>query len=66
MLERPLAIKAGLPIRLRVIVSGTCLVVYVNDSVALSCRMYDHRAGQLGLFVTEGEARFSRISVRTA
>ena len=66
MLERPLpALPAGQPIRLRMVVSGTCLVVYVNDAVALSCRMYEHRAGRLGLFVTEGQAQFSKVSVRT-
>lgn len=65
MLERPLAMKAGQPIRLRVLVSGTCLVAYANDAVALSCRMYEHRTGRLGLFVTEGKAHFSRVAVRT-
>jgi len=65
MLERPLAIKAGQAIRLRVLVSGTCLVAYANDTVALSCRMYEHRVGRLGLFVTEGRAQFSRVSIRT-
>jgi len=65
LLERPFPMKAGKPVRLLVLVSGTCLVAYANGSVALSCRMYDHRAGRLGLFVTEGSARFSRVSVRT-
>lgn len=58
MLERPLAMAAGRPVRLRLIVDGTCVVVYADDAVALSCRMYDHREGMLGLFVTEGEASF--------
>lgn len=64
MLERPLNVKAGQPVRLRVLVDGTCVVVYANDLVALSCRMYDHREGRLGLFVAEGEATFDHVSIR--
>ena len=64
MLERPLAMKPGRAVRLRVLVSGTCLVVYVDDLVALSCRMYDHRQGGWGLFVTEGRATFRSVTVK--
>ena len=63
MIERPLTMSAGQPIRLQVLLAGTCLVVYANEEVALSCRMYDHRAGNLGLFVTEGQALFERVGV---
>jgi beta-fructofuranosidase len=64
MLERPLAMQPGQPLQLRVLVSGTCLVVYANDEVALSCRMYEHRDGNLGVFVTEGQARFEDVRLR--
>jgi beta-fructofuranosidase len=64
MLERPLAMRPGKPISLRVVADGTCLVVYVNDEVALSCRMYDQRQGSLGLFVTEGRASFGAVGVK--
>jgi beta-fructofuranosidase len=63
MLERPLAMAAGRPVRLRLIIDGTCVVIYADDVVALSCRMYDHREGMLGLFVTEGEASF-KVAVK--
>lgn len=66
MLERPLAMTPGVPIRLQVLVDDTCVVAYANDQVALSCRMYDHRAGEWGLFVTEGEALFTNLAVKTA
>jgi len=68
MLERPLTMSPGQPIKLAVIAAGSCLVVYANDQVALSCRLYEHRAGSIGLFVTEGEARFegTRVAVRGA
>ncbi|MFH1084266.1 MAG: GH32 C-terminal domain-containing protein, partial [Chloroflexota bacterium] len=64
LLERPLALAPDRPVRLRVLVDGTCLVAYANDAVALSCRMYDHRQGRLGLFVSEGAARFQRPTLR--
>ena len=65
MLERPLAMKPGKPVALQVFVEGSCLVVYANHQVALSCRMYDHPGGSLGLFVAEGEASFSGTTIRT-
>jgi beta-fructofuranosidase len=61
MLERPLSLEAGKPITIRVVLDGTCVVAYAGDQ-ALSCRMYEHRAGQLGLFANEGEASFSHIA----
>ena len=64
MLERPLAMRPGQAVRLRVIVDGTCLVVYADEQVALSCRMYAQRVGNLGLFVTEGAARFERLALK--
>jgi beta-fructofuranosidase len=62
MLERPL--KYGQSTRLKVLIDKTCIVAYVNDEVALSCRMYNHRSGDWGLFVTEGDAIFNHISLR--
>jgi beta-fructofuranosidase len=64
LLERSLAMQPGQPVVLRAIVDGTCLVVYANEQVALSCRMYAHRSGHLGLFVAEGEARFDKLALR--
>ena len=64
MIERPLNLDAGRPVRLRLIADGTCLVVYANDEVAMSCRMYDHRQGGLGGFVAEGEAQFREVEVK--
>jgi len=58
MLERPLGLSPGTPTRLRIIIDSSCVVAYANDSVALSCRMYKHQSGELGLFVTEGKAEF--------
>jgi len=65
MLERPVAMKPEHPVTLRIIVDSTCLVVYANDEIALSCRMYDHQQGSVGLFVTEGDAAFRGMSVKS-
>ena len=65
MLERPVAMQGNQPVKLRVIVDGTCLVVYVDDRVALCCRMYDHRAGAWGLFATEGQVHWKELACRT-
>lgn len=62
MLERPV-LTAGRALELDLYIEGTALVVYCNGAVALSCRMYDHPAGQLGLFVAEGSSTFADVSV---
>ena len=64
MLERPVALRPGEPVRIQALLSGTCLVVYINARVALSCRMYDHAAGDWGVFVEDGAAEFARCSIR--
>ena len=64
MYERPIELRAGEPVRVRILVSGTCCVAYINDCVAMSSRMYDHRAGKWGVYVTEGQATFSQTTMR--
>ena len=64
MLERPLQMKSGVKIHFQMILSDTCLVVYADNCVALSCRMYDHRQGNLGLMITEGNASFKKVIIR--
>lgn len=65
MLERPLSAPADEPLRLKIFMDGSIMVVYINDSVALNCRAYDHPAGQWGLFVSEGGATFDGLSLRS-
>lgn len=64
MVERSLKLAGGPPVRLQIVADGTCLVVYANDEVVLSCRMYDHRQGGLGVFVAEGQAEFRQMVVK--
>lgn len=63
-LERQLRPCAG-RYTLRVVVDGTVCVAYVNDQVAMSARIYDRRAGGIGLFVGEGTATFTHVSIAT-
>ena len=60
ILERPLGKCEQLD--LRVLIEGSVVVIYANDEVALTCRMYDHEAGAWALFVNEGQATFSDVS----
>jgi beta-fructofuranosidase len=64
-MERPLEIRAGHPVNLKVILDGTAIVIYANDEVALSSRMYQYKRGSWGIFVSEGEAEFSNVSIKT-
>ncbi|NLG52218.1 MAG: family 43 glycosylhydrolase [Chloroflexi bacterium] len=65
MLERPLNTSPNIAINLTVLLDGTCLVAYVNDELAMSARLYEHRQGALGIFCSEGDARFDRLVVKT-
>lgn len=65
MMERPVESRPDGSLHFKVFIDGTVMVAYINDRVALSNRAYDHRGGQLGLFLTEGAARFSGIQVKS-
>ena len=64
MLERAIPGAKADQLRLKLFVEGTVLVVYINDALALNCRMYNHASGQLGLFVSEGAAAFAGLTMR--
>jgi beta-fructofuranosidase len=59
-LERPLALDAGQPIDLKVIVDGSVCEVYAAG-LAMSARLYNLKAGAWGVFVNEGSARFDSV-----
>jgi beta-fructofuranosidase len=65
VLERRAILTPDRPVKVQLLIDGTALVIYVDDQVALSGRMYDRRTGALGLFVTEGEARFEGLRIGT-
>ena len=62
-LERIAALPTGRH-RLEILHDGSALVAYLDDAVALSARTYDRPSGRLGLFVGEGTASFTDVSVR--
>lgn len=63
-LERQLPATGG-RYTLRTVVDDTICVTYINDQVAMSARMYDRHSGSLGLFVGEGAATFTNVSIAT-
>ena len=64
MLERAISPASADQLRLKAFVDGTVLVLYIDDSVALNGRMYNHKGGQWGLFVSEGGAAFDEVTLR--
>ena len=67
MLERPVAIKAGVPVEVEIFVEDSIVEAYVNGTVALSARGYNHRGGGLaGLFVNQGKVKFSNVELALA
>ncbi len=64
--ERPLLLREGQPIRLTVYVDGSICEAYVDGQVALSTRMYDHPAGEWGVFVQDGDVTFSEVGLFSA
>jgi beta-fructofuranosidase len=63
-LEVPVRISENGLYQLEVLREGTAATAYVNDEAALSFRMYDLPAGNLGLF-SLGQAEFSGIALYT-
>jgi beta-fructofuranosidase len=69
MLERPLDLfdlSDEATLKLQILVDGTAIVIYANDTVALSTRGYNHPTGDVGLFVAEGGATFTNIALYSA
>ena len=64
-LERDVELSPGTQVVLQVFVQGNKGVAYVNDKVAMTFREYDLPEGNWGVFVTNGSASFSNISINT-
>ncbi len=63
--ERPVELKAQVPVELEVVVSGSIVSIHVDNHVALTARGYDLTSGSAGLFVEEGSAKFDNVSITT-
>lgn len=64
-LERPLKLRSGKPVNLKVFVDGTTCVVYADDKVAMNSRLYDLKHGRWGIFAHQGSARFRNVRIST-
>ncbi|GIO37760.1 hypothetical protein J41TS12_26210 [Paenibacillus antibioticophila] len=53
----------GRPYEIKVFIDGTICEIYVDESIAMSARMYDIPRGKLGLFVSQGHAGFSEVRI---
>jgi beta-fructofuranosidase len=62
-LERPIRLEAQRPVDLKVFVDGTVCVVYADDRIAMSTRLYNLKQGDWGVFVNEGAARFRNVRI---
>ena len=62
-LERPIRLEPQRPVDLKVFVDGTVCVVYVDDRIAMSTRLYNLKQGDWGVFVNEGAARFRNVRI---
>lgn len=65
---RPLALTPGMPVRLSVVVEDDICVLYANDEIALSARMYNIAGQDVSLFVVNGdiEGEAQLLAVRQA
>lgn len=63
-LERPCPLPPG-EHTVELIMADSVLVAVVDDAVVLSARIYDHRAGRLGIFAGEGTVDVSGVTGRT-
>ena len=59
VIERPLDLDLPDSVRLQIVIKGDCMVVYANETVALSTRIYDLTGDNWGAFVSDGAATFS-------
>ncbi|MBQ9263619.1 MAG: glycoside hydrolase [Clostridia bacterium] len=64
-LERPVALQAGAPVHVTILAEGSLIVVYLNGQTAMTVRGFDYMARKLGLYVSEGEAKFEHVSMYT-
>ena len=62
--ERPIVLDPDVKHSLTIFRQDSVLVIYLDDTVALSTRIYQDFDGQIGLFAEDCAASFSGISIR--
>lgn len=63
--ERNVRLSAGVRHRLIVLIEGSVLEVYLDDSAAMGARMFDYR-GEWGVYAMSAVVRFENITVSEA
>ena len=63
-LERPCTLEPG-EHEIELFVEDTVCIAVLDKTVALTARMYERPTGRLGVFVGEGSATFSDMSIAT-
>lgn len=48
----------------KIIREGSLCVVYINNQIALSTRLYDHKGKKLGLYVVQGEVEVKGLKIK--
>ena len=51
---------------LLLIKEGDICVVYLNGKTALSTRLYDHKGGKAGIYITQDEIKIQKLEFLTA
>lgn len=64
-MERPIKLEPDIKYKVRIFIEDSVLVIYVNDEIALSTRMFNRKRRRFGLFVSEGSASFENIKLFT-
>ena len=63
--EQPFRHDPKKPIKCVLSLADNILEIFLNDSVALTMRLYDYHDGALGMFVESGQASFDNIRLAT-
>ncbi|MBQ4265169.1 MAG: family 43 glycosylhydrolase [Clostridia bacterium] len=61
--ERYCPVMPGKKNHLVIIAEGSVLEVYVNDGIAMSARMFDHKEGEIGLYALHTAVKFENIAL---
>jgi len=61
---RRIELDASRPISLQAFVQGSMIETFINDQYAFSCRGYDYPTGKLGLAVSGGGVKVSKLTVK--
>lgn len=65
-LERPFQFALHDRITIKLILEDDILCLYVNDSIAMTTRVYHFKTGHVGFFANEGAVKVHDVKLKTA